>query len=101
MRRGRGRSEKGIANIASVWAYKPFIRGLTAAIAMMITGRNRWTTKETTKLKFWDRRPFTRVHKGFKSYLTVKDYLQINQQTKPKNLPLTKGYLLKHWTKYL
>lgn len=71
--------------------YKPFIRSVTGAIAMAITGRSRWnataavksmSTKidsaEKTKLKFWDYRPFTRVVIGWRAVLTLRDYLRIN-----------------------
>ncbi len=72
--------------------YKPFIRAVTGAIAMAITGRTRWNPtahlksmstktsgKEKTKLKFWDYRPFTRVVMGWRAILTLKDYLKINE----------------------
>ncbi|MEK6554303.1 MAG: transposase [Bdellovibrionota bacterium] len=59
--------------------FKPFIRALTSAIAMAVTGCNRWTKKGVGKLKFWDYRPFTRVVKGYRALLTLKDYLQINR----------------------
>ncbi|MGE4131765.1 MAG: transposase [Bdellovibrionales bacterium] len=32
--------------------YKPFIRALTASIAMAVTGVNRWTRQKVTKQKF-------------------------------------------------
>lgn len=78
--------------------YKPFIRAVTSAIAMAVTGMNRWSknglrgskTNEVSaiisrrehsspKLKFWDYRPFTRVVKGFKAFLKLKDYIAINK----------------------
>lgn len=59
-------------------AYKPFIRAITSAIAMAITGVSRWQ-KSKTKTKFWDYRPFTRVVRGFRAALTLKDYIAINQ----------------------
>jgi putative transposase len=65
--------------LSSRHAYKPFIRALTSAIAMAITSCNRWTKKTKDKLKFWDYRPFTRVVKGYRALLTLKDYLQINR----------------------
>ena len=46
---------------------------------MAVTGCNRWTKKGVGKLKFWDYRPFTRVVKGYRALLTLKDYLQINR----------------------
>jgi hypothetical protein len=29
--------------------------------------------------KFWDYRPFSRIAFGFKAFLTLKDYLEINR----------------------
>ena len=43
---------------------------------MAVTGTSRW--KQTAK-KFWDLRPFTRIAKGRKGYLILKDYIQINR----------------------
>jgi hypothetical protein len=43
---------------------------------MAITGRSRWQKSEG---KFWDRRPFTRVIVGFRSWLGLQDYIRINQ----------------------
>ena len=71
--------------------YKPFIRAITASIAMAVTGMCRWRdrgslmehheleTKQISNYKFWDYRPFTRVVQGFRSVLTLKDYIRINQ----------------------
>ncbi len=59
--------------------YKPFIRAITAAIAMKITGVSRWKTKAQVGItKFWDLRPFTRVVIGWKARLSLKDYIKIN-----------------------
>jgi REP element-mobilizing transposase RayT len=59
--------------------YKPFIRAITSAIAMAITGVSRWTSKSKTKTKFWDYRPFTRVIRGWRAKLRLRDYIMINQ----------------------
>jgi putative transposase len=60
--------------------YYRFIRAITAAIAMLITGRNRWTVKKNDlPKKFWDYRPFSRILTGLRDFLSVKDYIQINQ----------------------
>lgn len=58
------------------FAYKPFIRALTAAIMMAVTGASRWKKFEG---KFWDYRPFTRVVTGLRAFLTLKDYIEINK----------------------
>lgn len=60
-------------------SYRPFIRAVTGAIAMAITGVNRWTQNPGEKLKFWDLRPFTRVLQGYRSVLNLRDYLAINR----------------------
>lgn len=60
-------------------SYKKFIKATTSAIAMAITGVNRWTQNAGEKLKFWDRRPFTRVIVGFRSVLNLRNYIQLNQ----------------------
>ena len=56
--------------------YRAFIRAVTAAIAMAVTGASRWRPGEG---KFWDRRPFSRVMRGLRSYLNVRDYIEVNQ----------------------
>lgn len=56
--------------------YRAFIRGLTAALAMAITGASRWNK---LKIKFWDYRPYTRILKGWKAMLTLRDYIHVNQ----------------------
>ncbi len=55
--------------------YKPFIRAITAAIAMAVTGASRW---KKLNVKFWDYRPFTRIVVGRRAYLTLRDYIRIN-----------------------
>lgn len=62
--------------LASRATYKPFIRAVTAAIAMAITGVSRW---KKIAGKFWDHRPFTRVVQSWREVLALKDYLMINQ----------------------
>lgn len=56
--------------------YRAFIRGVTSAIAMAITGASRWKKLDG---KFWDYRPFTRIVKGWKAILRLRDYLHVNQ----------------------
>ncbi len=68
--------------------YKKFIRAITAAIMMRVTGINRWT-KNATKLtgRFWDLRPFTRILSSYTERLYIKDYIAINNY---QNLGYTK-----------
>lgn len=62
------------------YGYKPFIRAITAAIAMAVTGASRWKPlKKSIKDRFWDYRPFTRVLQSFREYLNLQDYIEINQ----------------------
>jgi hypothetical protein len=56
--------------------YKPFIRAITAAIAMAITGSSRWTP---VREKFWDHRPFSRIAETWREILNLRDYIKINQ----------------------
>lgn len=60
--------------------YKPFIRALTSAIAMAVTGTSRWRPlKKTRRDCFWDYRPFTRIVFGLKAFLALRDYVEVNQ----------------------
>lgn len=57
--------------------YRPFIRALTGAIALSVTGSGRG--RPLPKGRFWDYRPFTRVIQGFRALLGIRDYLEINR----------------------
>jgi REP element-mobilizing transposase RayT len=60
--------------------YKPFIRAITAAIAMAVTGASRWKPlKKSPKDRFWDYRPFTRIVESYRAFLNLRDYLRLNQ----------------------
>lgn len=68
------------------YGYYKFIRAVTSAIAMAVSGVNRWTKKVKSndevvfkKGSFWDYRPFTRVVIGFRAFLSLRDYVQVNQ----------------------
>ena len=69
-------------------SYRPFIRAVTAAIMMAVTGRSRWskrvqskgaTSQPVSAQKFWDYRPFTRIVVGFRAVLGLRDYIAINR----------------------
>lgn len=62
--------------LSNRFTYRAFIRAITAAIAMAVTGASRWKKVEG---KFWDARPFTRVIVGLRNILSLKDYIRINQ----------------------
>jgi REP element-mobilizing transposase RayT len=81
--------------------YRPFVRAITGAIAMAVTGASRWNPLEevlqkrqselsesnlghatetlTAAVRFWDRRPFTRTVTGRRGFLTLNDYIKVNQ----------------------
>jgi REP element-mobilizing transposase RayT len=83
------------------YTYKPFIRAITSAIAMSMTGASRWKSLDTilaernlspalkrqtkasnqkiSNKKFWDYRPFTRIVQSFRAFLNLRDYIEINQ----------------------
>jgi REP element-mobilizing transposase RayT len=66
--------------LGSRHGYRPFIRAITASIAMAATGASRWKPlKKSAGDRFWDRRPFTRIIQGFSAFLGLKDYIEINQ----------------------
>lgn len=68
-------------------AYKAFVRAVTSAIAMAITGVSRWNKNalnpsewdEVQRRSFWDHRPFTKIVFGVKYFLALKDYIEINK----------------------
>jgi hypothetical protein len=69
-----------------VHLYRPFIRALTAAIAMVVRGLNRWTRDgllhkygDEKLKKFWDYRPYSRIVQSFRAFLNMRDYIQINR----------------------
>ena len=64
--------------LSNRYGYYKFIRAVTAAIAMAVSGVSRWN-KSSSQKKFWDYRPFTRVVMGYKDSVRLNDYLQINQ----------------------
>ncbi len=61
--------------LSNRFTYKPFIRATTASIAMAITGMSRWKKLD---IKFWDRRPFTRIVIGRRAFLRLADYVFMN-----------------------
>jgi hypothetical protein len=80
--------------IGNRFTYKPFIRAVTAAIAMAVTGASRWKrlgecarerrpgadeASVNARVRFWDYRPFTRIVQGLRAFLTLRDYIRVNQ----------------------
>ena len=65
--------------LSNRYTYRPFIRAITAAIAMAITGCSRWKKiKELSGEGFWDYRPFTRIVQSYRAFLNLRDYVHIN-----------------------
>lgn len=60
------------------FAYDGFIRAISSAIMMRVTGISRWNKIKLVK-KFWDCRPFSRVIIGFSGLLKIRDYIAINK----------------------
>ena len=73
--------------------YKAWIRGLTSAIAMMVAGLEGLAQLKKQNQKFWDYRPFTRVVSSLKSFLNLKDYIEINK-FEGLGMPRTEAVLL-------
>ena len=66
--------------LSNRFTYTPFIRALTASIAMAVTKTSRWNPlKAEAKDRFWDRRPYTRAVKGITGYFKLRDYIEINK----------------------
>ena len=65
--------------LANRHAYRPFIRALTGAIAMAITGFSRWK-KAPKGFQFWDYRPYSRVVFGWRGFTTLRSYVEQNQR---------------------
>ena len=60
-------------------SYKRFIRGLTGAIALRITGANKNNrVVRESKDRFWDRRPFTRVLTSWREFANLRHYIVTN-----------------------
>ncbi|MGZ3652017.1 MAG: transposase [Bdellovibrionota bacterium] len=65
-----------LLEISSARGYKRFIRAVTAAIAMAVTNASRWNP---LGLRFWDRRPFSRVLPHVSDEITADEYVRLNQ----------------------
>jgi REP element-mobilizing transposase RayT len=67
--------------LSSRFTYPAFIRAITSAITMTVTGCNKHEPlKKKASDRFWDHRPFTRVIVGgYKALAYMRDYMLINQ----------------------
>lgn len=60
--------------------YQPFIRGLTASIALKVSGASKkHTIKSIFGRKFWDYRPFSRIVSSYHEFLNLRDYIRVNE----------------------
>jgi putative transposase len=83
--------------LSSRFTYAPFIRAVTGSIAMAVSNSSRWSplknrpnknrrtegspvnSKASVKDRFWDYRPFTRIVQGYRAFLKLKDYIELNR----------------------
>jgi REP element-mobilizing transposase RayT len=67
--------------LSNRFTYPAFIRAVTSAITMKVTGCNKdEPLKKKASDRFWDYRPFTRVIVGgYKALAYMRDYMLINQ----------------------
>jgi REP element-mobilizing transposase RayT len=61
--------------ISSTKNYHRFIRAITSAIAMAVTGMSQWNK---LLVKFWDFRPYSRPALSEAAQIKVDDYVRIN-----------------------
>ena len=60
--------------------YQQFIRAVTAAIAMAVSGASRWKPlKKQARDRFWDHRPYTSIVSTLQYFKNLRDYIQVNQ----------------------
>jgi REP element-mobilizing transposase RayT len=59
-------------------SYQAFIRAITAAIMMRVTGFSRWQ-KKPEGFQFWDQRPYSRIISTWREFLSLKRYVQVNK----------------------
>ncbi|MDG0817799.1 transposase [Bdellovibrio svalbardensis] len=71
-------------------AYASFIRALTGAIALKVTGANR---NQANKTRFWDFRPFTTLVERSTKYSIAKDYVTLNFLENLKVIPAVRARL--------
>lgn len=64
--------------LSNRYTYAPFIRAVTGAIMMVVTGINRWKPSKI-KERFWNCRPFTCVVKSLRAFLNLRNYIRTNE----------------------
>jgi putative transposase len=75
--------------------YLRFIRSLTGAIALTVSGASKVKSLKSifAGKKFWDFRPYTRVVYGWRGYTIAKDYVLLNRLEALGILPKRTGRL--------
>lgn len=75
--------------------YLRFIRSLTGALALAVTGASKLKSIKSLfgRRGFWDSRPFTRVVRSYGGYKVAKDYVVLNQLEAEGILPKPEGRL--------
>lgn len=58
--------------------FRAFIRAISSAIMMKITGFSRWNPSPRG-FQFWDQRPFSRIISTWSEFLNLNAYIEINQ----------------------
>lgn len=62
--------------VKSPGTFKAFLRALSGAIAIKVTGASKVNQLKT---KFWTQTPFTRFVHGIQDFLRISDYLLVNK----------------------
>lgn len=78
------------------FGYAPFIRAVSGAIVLAVTKtfkNNENKTRKDFDGHFWDYRPFTRIIEGMRGYLSVRDYIKVNQ-LEGAGVPRPRAYIL-------
>jgi REP element-mobilizing transposase RayT len=57
--------------------YSPFIRAVTAAIMIKVTGFCKWRPKPEG-FQFWDHRPFSSIVKSYQAFKNLALYIEVN-----------------------
>ncbi len=58
--------------------YRAFIRAITSAIRITVTGYSKWNPAPE-KFQFWDLRPWSRILQTFREFKNLTKYIGLNQ----------------------
>lgn len=79
-----------IIKLGNRYAYSGFIRMISGAIALKVTGSSK---VRRLKKRFFDRRPFSRVIEWGRAFQIAKDYVELTYLEAIGALPYSKGRL--------